>query len=373
MRFAVFCADIRRFIYGCLMIFAVAGVGSAQEIRWGGMVDSGVKASWGDNVRDAEGEREIRVQPTNEDGVDGVRALLNAIVYNESRGVKIGIRADYGNNSWRGDYSDIYFYNAYGWVNLLNNKVNVKAGIIDDGVWVSPGAGEYNYSTNRGLRVELKPMEGLNTGAFMNFGGGWGPLTLSQWIFESGLGTSYSQRPFDIAGAIKLASDRSPDNQERIRGYMGWRYWGISNFVLSIDGQLENMGNFTKKGFLTMNERIIYQIKDLYSGITFTQVLLGQKNSDEGREKHSFYFKFNPFAEYGISNAFRIGAEMPFDFQDEDGIKFRTLTFNPWLRYSISGAWIKLNYVASYVTEHFNGTDDGTMDYRFAVVCTYYF
>jgi len=375
MKLAAFCVNIRQFICGCLMILAAAGIGSAQELRWNGSVDSGVKATWGDNVRDADGDKEVRVQASNDDGVDGARATLNAIVYNEVRGVKIGIKADSGWREWPEpkEYSNLYFYNAYGWVNLFNNMVNIKTGIIDDSVWVSPGAGEYHYSTNKGLRLEVKPMEGLNAGAFMNFGGGWGPLTLSQWVHETGFGASYNKRPFDAAAGVKLASDRSPDNEERTRAYFGFRYWGISNFILSIDGQFENMGNFNKKGFLTLNERAAYQIQDLYSGITFTQMLFGQKTSDDGREKHPFYFKLNPFAEYGITNSLRGGVEAPIDFQDEDGFIFKSLTVNPWLRYSISGAWIKLNYVVTHISENFPADNAGDLYHKLALVFTYYF
>jgi len=355
-----------RFI-GCLMILAATGIGSAQEIHWSGMVDSGVKATWGDTIRDADGNKEIRVQATNDDGVDGARATLNAIVYNETRGAKIGIRADYSNTS------NLYLYNAYGWVNLFKSIVNVKAGIIDDGVWASPGAGEYQYSTNKGLRVEVKPIDGLNAGAFLNFGGNFGPLTLSQWIQETGFGASYNKRPFDAAAGVKLASDRSPNNEERTKAYFGFRYWGISNFVLSIDGQFENMGNFGKKGFLTLNERVIYQVKDLYSGITFTQVLFGQKTSDDGREKHPFFFRVTTFAEYGLTNSLRGGVEIPIEFLDEEGFTFRSLTVNPWIRYSISGAWIKLNYVFSYTPENFTADNDGDQYHKLALIFTYYF
>jgi len=353
---------------GLITLFALER-GNAQELRWGGSVESGIKATFGDSVKDNEGNKVVRIQATNDDGVDGVRAVLNASLSNENRGIKIGTRVDYNGEDSRLDFR---IYNAYGWINFLNGKINIKAGLIDDGVWVSPCAGEYHYSTNKGIRVETKPVENLNVGVFFNYGGNFGPITAAQWFKETAFGASYSRNKFDFASGLKLASDRTPGNEDRTKAYFGCRYWSIPNVIVSMDGQFENLGDFSKKGFLTLNERVSYQIKTLVTGVTFTQVVFGQKDSENGREKHPLYLKFNPFVEYGINNFFRGGMETPFDFQDEDGLKFRTLTINPWLFYSIGGVWIKFNYVATCVAKDFTG-GDAILDHKIAVICVCYF
>jgi len=360
-----------RFMYTGLMLFTALWSGNAQEIMWGGSVESGVKATFGDSVKDADGNKEVRVQASNDDGVDGVRATFNVSMYNENRGVRIGTRADYADQP-DGNGTNIRIYNAYGWLIFLNGKINIKAGLIDDGVWVSPGAGEYNYSTNKGIRIETKPIENLNAGVFFNYGGGFGPITASQWIRETAFGASYKKNKFDFAAGLKLASDRTPGNEDRAKTYLGCRYLGIPNLTVSMDGQLENLGDFSKKGFLTLNERVIYRIKTLAFGATFTQVLLGEKDSENGKERHPFYLKFNPSIEYGFNRFFRGGMEAPFDFQDEDGLKFRTLTINPWLYYSVGGVSIKFNYVASHRTTNHTG-GDAVWDHKIAIACLYYF
>jgi len=356
-------------LYIGLITFFALGRGNAQEIRWGGSVESGIKATFGDSIRDADGNKIVRVQATNDDGVDGVRAVLNASVYNENRGIRIGMRADYND---QGSGPDIRVYNAYGWINFLKGMINIKAGLIDDGVWVSPGAGEYHYSTNKGIRIETKPIENLNAGVFFNYGGNFGPITASQWFMETAFGASYSRNKFDFAAGLKLASDRVPGNEDRPKAYFGCRYWGIPNLTVSIDSQSENLGDITRKGFLILNERASYRVKTVTTGITFTQVVFGQKDNEDGKEKHPLYLKFNPFLEYGINSFFRGGMEMPFDFQDEDGLKFRTFTLNPWLFYSIGGVWIKFNYVATYISQDFTGGND-VLDHKIAVVCVCYF
>jgi hypothetical protein len=358
-------------IFTALMIFTALEKGNAQEIWWGGSVESGVKATFGDSVKDADGNKEVRAQASNDDGVDGVRAVLNASAYSENRGVRIGTRADYADRP-DGTGTNIRIYNAYGWINLLNGMINIKAGLIDDGVWVSPGAGEYHYSTNKGIRLEAKPVENLNAGFFLNYGGSFGPITASQWIRETGFGARYSRNKFDFAAGLKLASDRAPGNEDRSRAYFGCRYWGISNLTISMDGQFENLGDFSRKGFLTLNEKASYRVKTLATGITFTHVVLGQKDNEDGKEKHPLYLKLNPFIEYGINSFFRGGMEVPFDFQDENGLKFRALTVNPYLYYSLSGAYIKLNYVASYRSRNYTG-GEAILDHKIAVVCVYYF
>jgi len=361
-----------RFIYVGLMIFAVLGRGNAQDIKWGGSVESGIKADFGDSVKDADGNNEIRVRASNDDGVDGVRATLNASVYSENRGVKIGTRAEYSDQS-DGSGTIIRIYNAYGWLNFFNGMISVKAGLIDDSVWVSPGGGDYHYSTNKGIRIETIPIENLNVGVFFNYGGyNFGPVTLSQWIRETAFGANYSWNKFYFAAGLKLASDRTPGNEDRARTYFGFRYWGIPNFSVGMDGQFENLGNFYRKGFLTMNERVTYRIKTLGFGVTFTQVVLGKKDNEHGKEKHPFYLKCSPSVEYGFNRFFRGGIETPFDFQDEDGIKFRILTINPWLYYSIGGAWIKFSYVATYITQDFNG-GKAILNHKIAIAFAYFF
>jgi len=351
------------------MFFAVLGRVNAQEIKWGGSVESGIKAEFGDTIKDADGSGAVLVKASNDDGVDGVRATLNASIYNENRGVKIGTRTDYSEQT----DTIIRIYNAYGWINFFNGMINVKAGLIDDSVWVSPGGGDYHYSTNKGVRIEAMPIENFNAGIFINYGGNFGPaITLSQWIRETAFGANYSWNKFYFAAGLKLASNRIPNNQDRIRSYFGCRYWGIPNFSVAMDGQFEYLGDFSRKGFLTMNERATYRIKTLSFGITCTQVVLGERENDNGRERHTHYLKFNPSVEYGFNRFFRGGMETPFDFQDEDGLKFKTITINPWLYYSLGGAHIKFNYAAYYTSEDFTG-GEAILNHKIAVVFAYYF
>jgi hypothetical protein len=240
-------------------------------------------------------------------------------------------------------------------------------------VWVSPGAGEYNYSTNKGIRIETKPAENLNAGVFFNFGeGSFGPITLSQWFNETAFGASYSKNKYDWAAGLKLASDRYPGNEDRAKAYFGVRYWGIPDLTITMDVQFENLGDFSGKGVLRLNEKTWYRIKTLTAGITFSQAVFYSIDNESGDEKHSYYFKYTPFFEYGINNYFRGGMEMPFDFQEKEGLKFRTLTVNPYLYYSIGGVWLKLNYVATYIGRDFTG-GDAVLDHKIAMVCVYYF
>jgi len=354
------------------MIFAALGRGNAQDIKWGGSVESGIKTEFGDSIKDKDGNKEIRVRASNDDGVDGVRATLNAMVYNENRGIKIGTRAEYSDQTDR-DGTTVRIYNAYGWINFFNGKVNIKAGLIDDAVWVSPAVGDFYYSTNKGIRIETKPIENLNVGVFFNYGGySFGPVTLSQLINETAFGASYNWKKFDFAAGLKLASDRAPGNEDRAKSYFGCRYWGIPNFTFGVDGQFENLGDFSRKGVLTMKERATYRKNSLGFTLTSTQVARCEKDREDGKDWYSLYLLFTPSVEYGFNRFFRAGMETPIYYWDKDGLKFRSITINPWLYYSVGGTHIKFNYVANYTTEDFTG-GDAVLDHKVAVVFAYYF
>jgi hypothetical protein len=91
------------------------------------------------------------------------RIDLNLAYTKDFYGAKIGLRTD--------SFGTPSVYNGYVWSNFVNDIVGVKLGLIDDSVWATEGDEEFHYSTGGGLRIEAKPIEGLNVGVLLTLPG----------------------------------------------------------------------------------------------------------------------------------------------------------------------------------------------------------
>ncbi|MDR3303746.1 MAG: hypothetical protein LBS86_04980, partial [Treponema sp.] len=53
---------------------------------------------------------------------------------------------------------------AYGWVNMFGGLAVLSAGMIDDGLWGTGNVVDSTFDNVKGLRLEVKPMDGLSLG-----------------------------------------------------------------------------------------------------------------------------------------------------------------------------------------------------------------
>ena len=53
------------------------------------------------------------------------------------------------------------------WGNLFNNMATFKAGLLNDGTWATPYNSYGSLDGAKGVQLQVKPIEGLNVGAFM--------------------------------------------------------------------------------------------------------------------------------------------------------------------------------------------------------------
>ncbi|MDR1373760.1 MAG: hypothetical protein LBJ24_02175 [Treponema sp.] len=255
-------------------------------------------------------------------------------------------------------------YNAYAWADFARDLVNVKLGIIDDGVWKTEGDEEFGVATGTGLRVEVKPIPGLNAGFFLTVPDAddyYGANTEDQqhngfpythkWQYflpETGIGGSYESDLFNVALGVKFDSNadgfayENPvdgtgngfnPNLEAIaqgedasftggqRAYFGFSVKAVENLKAVFEGQFFNLGAYNDVGYTWLDEVIEYAVaSNIKAGLVATQYFYAKPVAEDATtgsnagDKAGVYLKFKPYGEFAINDAVAVGLELPFAF-----------------------------------------------------------
>jgi hypothetical protein len=136
--------------------FAAAGL-FAQEIKFDGYVNSGLGVVY--STEDGAADPFIAAS-AGEAGSNAFRIRLHAAYTNEAGNAGAFLRLQAA-----GGYNTLTLPAAYGWFSALNNILNVKGGIVDDGTWNTGGV-FFNSDVGEGLGalVKISPVSGLDIG-----------------------------------------------------------------------------------------------------------------------------------------------------------------------------------------------------------------
>jgi hypothetical protein len=257
-----------------LVLICAAGL-FAQDFKLGGRLFTGLR------FQDEDDATESIVGFYNDED-DGyvTRFDLNFELAKTDYGVKIGLRNDwlggpdgdalysvsrdsiYGNVNTTGgigvgvtNFTALKFYNAYAWADFYKDMLNVKFGLIDDAVWATEGDEEFQVSNGVGLRFEVKPIQGLNTGVFLALPdfindayarhefGGLAETKPKYFLPEAAFGGRYEHELFNIAAGFKLdgGGDGLVSGVKPLIGRGNWdnAYWDINEndwYPYTLDG-----------------------------------------------------------------------------------------------------------------------------------------
>jgi hypothetical protein len=338
-----------------LLILAVAGGVFAQELKWSGVLKTGVQF-YADNEKAYDDDARDPGFKLYSDDADrnGGRLDLTATYTNNNVGVKANLRNEY--------LTTLSFNNAYGWIDFIDGKLNVKAGKIDDGVWRGGGDQNFNISTGYGVRFEIKPIEGLNFGAFLTgpnsqahqYSPKEGYAPIGDFLSETAIGVSYTADAFDVSAGLKLDGDdnsgyigqddftgvggvkgQAVANEAKggINAYIGFNLKAVENLTATIEAAFNHLGNFSGNpsagtavnpekehtfyedvkgtGSIWANENIGYQISDpLGVGLLMHQFIYGGKVDSDADGANAAYnpeLRFTPYVNYAISDALTVG------------------------------------------------------------------
>ena len=328
-----------------LLILGVAGGLFAQSVSWSGGVGTGLFIKFGDAYDDP------CVVADDDDTNDAIHGFLAAEYDADSWGLKIQLDAGYSV-----DHHGVFgLTNAYGWMNFLNKIINVKAGLIDDGVWGTELEADRGVATGGGVRIEIMPIDGLNLGLFFSYPDhGIAAGKIGNFFQETAFGFEYSMaNMFRAAVALKLYSEESEytgyDGMD-VELIYGFAFTGIPNLLIGLSGGIDNLANFSDYGDWENYVEVSYKISSLGFGIVLGQHIF----ADEGLIE----FGIKPWLEYAINDSFSVGLDIPFTFDTWDGFKLAEVDMNLWGKYTLGGSWVQLGYGFEMHTADFGDSLD---------------
>jgi hypothetical protein len=170
---------------------------------------------------------------------------------------------------------------AFGWIDLLNNKLRVTGGKIEDNVWGTLGLVNAAI-TATGARLELKPVDGLSAGVFLVVPGGESTsagtqyATPEQTFSETIIGARYHSRSFWASALLQLdsgfdaispASDPTFDpvtsigtfrDDKEMRALFGVGLTFIPNFTLLAEADIWGLGDISNQGRIDLRQTAAY-------------------------------------------------------------------------------------------------------------------
>jgi hypothetical protein len=139
-----------------LLVFVVAGGVFAQELKW----SSGVLFGLG--IKSDESAPPIQDNEWWESGDDSKAAGFVQTEYaQDNYGFLFKVRGRFS----RADDYDLTIPKAKVWFDLLDDKIGIRAGRLDESLWNTQADWLWQVTKGVGALVEIKPIEGLSFGA----------------------------------------------------------------------------------------------------------------------------------------------------------------------------------------------------------------
>jgi hypothetical protein len=354
---------MKRVILAMFAIFFIIGGIAAQEVKIGngtltigGKISTGIEATFDDDTNDKG-----TVRMYNDTDGTNLRAELTTTYANENVGFTSRLRAD---DVEVGKAAAGFRY-AYGWINLFDGLLRPVGGYLDvtSNVWGTKGDLDVDVG-GAGLRLEVKPIEGLNFGAFLRLpdqlvkvnqtGGLHDPgkaANIEQFLRYTALGAAYDQSAFyvrlqyviDTAPfEIKAGTTEDPDPNGQLDFGIG--FTGLPGLGASVEGRIQQLDDFAATGEADFRETVSYTISDalpLTIGVNGKELLHAtDKDLDP-------YIQLNPWVSYAVSDALSVGLGGGYGFGHNAGTDLESMIYvKPNLSYSFGkGLATKLWYV----------------------------
>jgi hypothetical protein len=245
---------------------------------------------------------------------NSLRADLYTAYTKGNGGFKFALRADDVINRINDDEGLFGVPYAFGWIDLLNNKLRVTGGKIEDNVWGTMGLVNATI-TAAGVRLEVKPVDGLNAGVFFVAPGGDGSPPLvkyaspKQTILETIIGARYYSRAFWASALLRLDSDfdglapgNDPtgdtfENDKEMRALFGVGLTFVPNLTVLIEADIWGLGAISNQGRVDLRQTVSYNLTDKLSLGLRAQELLWTF-SDALKP----WLEFKPLVTYKVNN-----------------------------------------------------------------------
>jgi hypothetical protein len=302
------------FIIGGTGVFAQGIEIGGGQLTFNGRIATGVSFDI-DSTNNKDGTfKMLNMSYPDNPYENSLRADLYTAFTKGNGGVKFALRADDVVNRISGGgglYSVPY---AFGWLDLLNKKLRITGGKIEDNVWGTMGLVNANI-TAAGVRLEAKPVDGLNVGVFFVVPGGDGvpPLVKyaspKQTFMETIIGARYYSKTFWASALLQLDSDfdgLSPvndptggtfENDKEMRALFGVGLTFIPNLTILAEADIWGLGAVSDQGRVDLRQTFSYNITNKLSIALRAQELLWTFSDDLKP-----WLEFKPLLTYKIND-----------------------------------------------------------------------
>jgi hypothetical protein len=204
------------------------------------------------------------------------------------------------------------FRRLYGWIDAADGMIRVAAGRLSGYEWATGDAGGFNTLGNLdgavGMQLQIKPIDGLNVGAFLPFTYGTSSalassLDVAEAVNFVAFGAKYTIKGVgDIEGGYWMAPDmastkatNSSSFYQYPKAWFGAEYVGTPNLTAILETQFANSTN-SNANWAYLAETVAYKLDQLGLALYAEQQL--NSNSNFGT-----YLGFRPVVDYTIGIA----------------------------------------------------------------------
>jgi hypothetical protein len=304
---------MKKFILIVVLIITMTGISgfhgtvSAQELKFDGYINSGL----GFVTSDIDGSDPFLKTFGVDSEQNGYRLRLNGSYTNEANnaGIKFRLQSQAGLTNSSREFISLPF--AFGWVNFLDNKLSVNAGIIEDNTWTT---GDFWLASDSvsdfaglGALIKITPVDGLIFGLgahTIGRRGGGDNNTLAKTSFGEKINLEDARITFHAVYTMKdvfrigasYRTESSVGTAVTSKLYGDFRYLGIKDLTAIFATSVDNLGDdFDKTGTIILSETFAYKMDNINFGLNAVQFLYNDKAKDTG-------MLFNIWGSYTINN-----------------------------------------------------------------------
>ena len=225
----------------------------------------------------------------------------------DSWGLNFRLRED---DNWQQGYdaNNPSFRRLYGWMEPIP-QIRVAVGRLSGYEWATGDAGGFSTLGNLdgavGAQLQIKPIDGLNFGAFVPFTYGTGStyvpgMTVSEALDFAAFGFKYTVKGLgDIEAGYwladnSLANTGSSSFYQYPKAWFGLEYVGTENLIALIESQFA-ISKISANNYAYFDEQVSYQMDQL--GLTLYAEQLIYSTSAAGA-----FFAFRPVVDYAVGN-----------------------------------------------------------------------
>ena len=263
----------------------------------------------------------------------GSRFNFQGAVKGDVWGLNFRLREDdnwnQGNNNFKADSKGVSqafsvpsapgFRRLYGWMEPLPGVIRVVAGRLSGYEWATGDAGGFSTLGNLdgavGAQLQIKPIDGLNFGAFLPFtyGTSGAPLTslnLNEAVSFLAFGAKYTMKGVgDIeAGywaAPDMASTTKTTNNSNFyqypKAWFGLEYVGMPNLTALLESQF-SISRVADLNYAYFDEQVSYQMDQLGLTLYAEQLLFAGNPGAVAATAGRTNLGFRPVVDYTIGN-----------------------------------------------------------------------